>query len=213
MKFSLSWIIAFLAGSLVLAGYFFPADHAYVLYVQQTALHVAMILAAFGVLAGVLNLLSVHWRRFDGAHKGGGYSVFLIVGFLIPFVALALDYFLPEQKQFTILGSFSQWSFQYLLIPLEASLFALLAVVLAYFAARMLRWRANAFGMIFFGAVVLTLALTFPFWASLAPVAYVYENILRPLVVGGGRGVLLGVALGTIATGIRIFMGAERPYG
>jgi hypothetical protein len=31
--------------------------------------------------------------------------------------------------------------------------------------------------------------------------------------VGGARGILLGVALGTIATGLRILMGSDRPYG
>jgi hypothetical protein len=31
--------------------------------------------------------------------------------------------------------------------------------------------------------------------------------------VAGARGVLLGVALGAIATGLRILMGVDRPYG
>jgi hypothetical protein len=30
--------------------------------------------------------------------------------------------------------------------------------------------------------------------------------------LAGVRGILLGVALGTIATGLRVLMGAERPY-
>jgi len=30
---------------------------------------------------------------------------------------------------------------------------------------------------------------------------------------GGARGILLGVALGTLTTGLRILFGADRPYG
>ncbi|NIR13173.1 MAG: hypothetical protein GWN86_04170 [Desulfobacterales bacterium] len=31
--------------------------------------------------------------------------------------------------------------------------------------------------------------------------------------VGGARGILLGVALGVIATGIRVIIGTDKPYG
>jgi len=31
--------------------------------------------------------------------------------------------------------------------------------------------------------------------------------------VAGARGILFGVALGTVATGLRVLMGADRPYG
>ena len=30
---------------------------------------------------------------------------------------------------------------------------------------------------------------------------------------GGARGILIGVALGTLTTGLRILFGADRPYG
>jgi len=37
--------------------------------------------------------------------------------------------------------------------------------------------------------------------------------ILDVPVMAGVRGILLGVALGAILTGIRLFLGVERPYG
>jgi hypothetical protein len=36
--------------------------------------------------------------------------------------------------------------------------------------------------------------------------------ILNVPTLAGVRGILLGVALGTIATGLRILLGADRPY-
>jgi hypothetical protein len=211
MKLSFSWIIALLVGLVVLAGYFIPIKEFQSL--QQIMLQIAMFIAAFGVLAGVFNLLGLHWRRFEGEQKGGGYSLVLILAFLFPLITAVLDLFFT--KSGTPFGVLSQWVFKYLLLPVETTLFALVAVVLAYFAARMLRWRTNAFGLIFFVVVVFTLILTSPYLVAQFPVlrTIVYEKILQPFALGGGRGILLGVALGTIATGIRILMGADRPYG
>jgi hypothetical protein len=44
------------------------------------------------------------------------------------------------------------------------------------------------------------------------------NDFLRPwfqhvLAMGGARGILLGVALGTLTTGLRVLFGVERPYG
>ncbi len=33
------------------------------------------------------------------------------------------------------------------------------------------------------------------------------------LVTGAARGIVLGVALGAITTGLRVLLGADRPYG
>ena len=44
------------------------------------------------------------------------------------------------------------------------------------------------------------------------------NDFLRPwfqhvLALGGARGILIGVALGTLTTGLRVLLGNERPYG
>jgi hypothetical protein len=37
--------------------------------------------------------------------------------------------------------------------------------------------------------------------------------ITQVLALGGARGILIGVALGTLTTGLRVLFGADRPYG
>jgi len=211
MKLSISWIFAIVGGLIVLIGYFVPIEP--LQGIQETILQVAMFTLAFGVLAGVFSLLRVHIRRFEGEHKGSGYSLVLFLAFLFPLIAAGLDLFFSAPN-FQPMGIMSRWVFSYLLLPVETTLFALLAVVLIYFAARMLRRQATAFSMIFFGALLIALILTSPFLVSVVPqLQWLNDSIVRPLALGGGRGILLGVALGTIATGIRILMGADRPYG
>jgi hypothetical protein len=38
-------------------------------------------------------------------------------------------------------------------------------------------------------------------------------EVVQVLSVGGARALLLGVALGAVATGLRVLLAAERPYG
>jgi hypothetical protein len=91
---------------------------------------------------------------------------------------------------------------------------AVLAISLTYAAARLLSRRLNLFSMVFVGVVLLLLIGAAPQIAAQAPLLAEIRNwILRVPALAGARGILLGVALGTIATGIRILTGSDRPYG
>jgi hypothetical protein len=37
--------------------------------------------------------------------------------------------------------------------------------------------------------------------------------VTQVLALGGARGILIGVALGTLTTGLRVLFGIDRPYG
>jgi hypothetical protein len=102
-------------------------------------------------------------------------------------------------------------------MPVETSLIAILAVVLTYAAARLLRRKLNIFTIIFLVSALIVLLGTAPIMGIEVPFLH-GEMGLRSLLVqipavAGARGVLLGVALGAIATGLRILMGVDRPYG
>jgi hypothetical protein len=98
-------------------------------------------------------------------------------------------------------------------LPIEISLLALLAVVLVLTAARLLGRRPNTFTFLFLLAVVFVLLGAAPLYVGEVSPLTALGQVASFLAVGGARGLLLGVALGTIATGLRVLMGAERPYG
>ena len=100
-------------------------------------------------------------------------------------------------------------------MPIEISLIAVLAIVLVIMAARLLGRRPNTFSIIFLLTVVIVLLGSVPLYhfGSSAPLTTLRGLAVNLLAVGGMRGLLLGVALGTIATGLRVLMGADRPYG
>ena len=134
MKSPLSWAIALLAGGIVLAGYFLRKMVPVLGKVQALVLQWAVMLAALALLIGVLNLLAVHWRKVKAGKSSSIYSVVLIVSLVATIGITAWDG--PT-------GSWSLWILNNIQIPIEASLVALLAIVLAYTAARMFRYRVK----------------------------------------------------------------------
>jgi hypothetical protein len=198
----LAVVLAILAGVIVLVGYFIPA----IAPVQQAVLGWAIILAGTAALVGVLNLVLVHGTKIVQREKSSIYSIILLISLFATFViGLALG---PSHPGMRVLVDG-------IIVPVEAALLALLAVTLIYASIRLLRRRANVMSIVFLATALLMLlaSATLPF----GEIGFL-NNLLRPwfqhvLAMGGARGILLGVALGTLLTGLRVLIGAERPYG
>jgi hypothetical protein len=200
---SISVAIAIAVGLIVLLGYFI--DFPLLVNLRAIFLRWAVILAAIALIVGVLNLLNVHWKKINASKPGALYSTFLILALLATAVAVAI--FRPT-------GTWSMWIFNNIQVPIESSLMALLAVILAYASVRMLSQRINLFSIVFIATALVVLLGTagLPF-LNLPVLSELRSWIERVPAVAGSRGILLGVALGTIATGLRVLMGADRPYG
>jgi hypothetical protein len=108
--------------------------------------------------------------------------------------------------------------FNYIQLPVEAALMALLAISLVVAGFRMISRRRDAYSILFVLTAVIVLLGNSPWLiGSEAGIARLIGNV-RAWVsqvwsTGGARGILLGVALGAVATGLRVLMGTERPYG
>jgi hypothetical protein len=214
LKGVFSGAIAIACGLLVLAGYFFPkkANGQLTLMsdIRLTLLNWAVILAAFAVLVGIINLLLVHSNKIRTKQKGVAYSAILIIAMLVTFFIGLAAHFIPSAA--TLFNDI----FRSVQLPVEASLMAVLAVTLTYAGIRLLRRRRNVLSIIFLVTALLVLFCTAPLpFLGYVPVL---SDVIRPfitqvLAAGGARGILLGVALGTLTTGLRIILGADRPYG
>jgi hypothetical protein len=195
-------VLAILAGLVVLIGYFIPA----VAPIQAIVLNWAIILAGVAAIVGVFNLVLVHGSKVAGREKGSVYSAILLICLFATFVfGLVLG---PDHPGMRLLVNG-------VIVPVEATLMALLAVTLLYASIRLLGRRTDVMGIVFLGTALLMLiaSATLPF-GEVGPL----NNFLRPwfqhvLAMGGARGILIGVALGTLTTGLRVLLGAERPYG
>lgn len=196
-------VIAIAAGVLVLLGYFFPDLLG---WLRAILLQWAIILAAFALIVGILNLFSVHLKKVQKKQPGAVYSLVLVLALVITVVVVAISG--PT-------GAWSLWIFNNLQVPVEISLLAILTVVLVYASARLLSRRMTWYTLVFLAVVLIVLLGTAPIYmvGNIGVLNSVRSVISQVLAVGGARGLLIGVALGTIAAGIRVLMGVDRPYG
>ncbi len=196
-------LIAVVSGVLVLLGYFFPSIFK---GLQSVLVGWAIIIAAFALLLGIYNLALVHWKKVNTEGRNSIYSIVLLISLIITVVVVALSG--PT-------GSWSLWLFNTFQVPVEVSLLAVLAVVLAYAGARLLRRRPKWYTVLFLVTVLLVLLGSVPLFlvGESAPLSALRSWLSQVPAVAGARGLLLGVALGSVATGIRILIGSDRPYG
>jgi hypothetical protein len=180
--------IAIAFGLLTLAGYFFVTPT--LTGLRILLLNLAVILTGFAVFVGVANLLNVHFKKVRQKDKGSAYSLILVIFLLLTFLLGLAARFSP------VINSLFSGTFNYIQLPVEASLMALLVVTLTLAAIRLLRRRLNLLSILFPGL----------------------SSLVRPVIdevfaTAGARGILLGVALGTLVMGLRILFGIDRPYG
>ncbi len=200
----ISIAVAVVIGLLILLGTFFPIQP--LVMIRTILLQWAILLAAFALLVGAWNLLSVHWGKVRTLQPGGVYSAIIIISFIITLVAVILSGG-PT-------GAWSQWIFNNVQLPIETSLFAILAVILIFSIIRLFRRRIDVFSIVFVITVLLVLLGTapLPFLGESTGLGGVRDFIVQVLATAGGRGLLLGIALGVVATGLRILIGSDRPY-
>ncbi len=203
MKRVLPILVAIITGLMVLVDFF----------VTQPALDLAggvllrwaAIIAAFALVAGLLNLFFVHLSRIFRRERGWGYSIVVILAMWTVLVFGFLDPAGPH-------GAIVSWIFRYVQYPLQATVMALLAFFALSAGYRVFRRRSPeatimlvSVSLVLLGYAAILSDLGTPFGA-------IKNWIISVPGMAGVRGILLGVALGIIATGLKIIIGMDRPY-
>ena len=109
-----------------------------------------------------------------------------------------------------------QFGVDAIIFPVEASLMALLAVTLVYASIRILRRRTDLMTLVFLGTALIVLAgsISLPYFGGIPVLGdWIAPWLTYGIAPGGARGLLMGVALGALTTGLRVLFGMDRPYG
>ena len=203
LKQSISVFIAVFFGLVTLIALLFNVSG-----ISTVILGWASFLAAIALILGVLNLLAVHLTRLFGERNL--YSGVLVLGMLAVFAAAVLDGLTGTDN----VGLLFTW----VQAPLEAALASMLAIFLLLSGVQLLKRQRTGWAFLFgltatvvlLGQALLTSRLL-P--AGLRqPVNQVVEFIQTIVVTSGIRGLLIGVALGTLLLSLRLLVGVERPY-
>jgi hypothetical protein len=194
-------ILAIVIGLVVLVGQF-GGDFARALRLTDLSAALidwAAILFAVALVLGLRNLVAIHVRRLHAQVEGWPNSL-----------ALLLAVFLVLCAGLNGVNSASlQWIFTNVQVPLQASLLSLVVFLTVSAVGRAIRIRRWGTLLMLTTAVVVLLG-QLPFAESLsAELVDAQQWILSVPGVAGQRGLLLGIALGTMMTGLRVLFGVE----
>jgi hypothetical protein len=167
----------------------------------------AVIVAAFALFLGLLNVVRVHGRKIREQQPGRLYS-FVLLGAMLIVLAVGLPP-IPNSPSGPA-QPIVQWIFTNIQVPIQASLYALIVFLILTAALRLVRTRSLEAGILLVAALLVLLGQAA---LGLVPILPgIRDWILDVPAMAGVRGILLGVGLGALLTGIRLLLGIERPY-
>ncbi len=167
-------------------------------------------LATIALILGVLNLFAVHTSRLI---KGNLYSLVLVLSMALMFALAITDSDLVGLTDNALTTAFN-WA----LVPLESALASLLAFFLLFSGFQLFKRQRNVWSLLFLlTAVLMLMSNVFTMSGRLPQNISAFfislrANIQAIVVTAGMRGILIGVALGTITLSIRLLTGIDRPY-
>ena len=214
MKKTLPLVLLFIAGVLGIISFVIPHP-AYQTYDEWLRNDLLRVLSAFAVVLALGSLVRVHFDKIRRRQRNWQYSILLLAAFAISaviglFGGVAADGILP-----TRIGSFPfdiQTLYENIVIPLASSMFALLAFFMASAAYRAFRIRSTEATLLLCAAFVVMIGVL-PLGHSISQHLPAFVQwILNVPNVAGQRGIVLGIALGVVATSLKIILGIERAW-
>jgi cytochrome bd-type quinol oxidase subunit 2 len=201
MKAPVAVAVAIAIGLIILSGYFFPIP--FLESIRITLLGWAVSLIGVATLIGIVYLIKNQWRSMRSKEQKNFYSPVLIFTFLITLVAgLVLT---PASSGFQKVITSIQ-------VPIETSLLAVVSVVLIMAGFRLIKQKKGWMSVVFLVSAILYLLIGSGIIFTNDGINDGLVGFLHRLPIAGGRGILIGVALGSLVTGLKIIFGAERPY-
>ena len=181
-----------------------PAD-----FLQQCAI----IVVAFGYVLGGANVLKLNADDVYKRNPGWPYKLVLVVALIVT-VVIGFS----EGPGFLNPGMKSKWIYDMLYSPMQSTMFALLAFYIASAAFRAFRIRTVEAGLLAVAALIVMLgrvpigAVMTRWMPSLFQLPAMQEWIMEVPQNAAKRAILIGAALGVMATGLRVILGIERSY-
>jgi len=201
-------MIVMVGGILMMLQYFIPHQISQTIFAYYTDW--APIIVAFALILGVGSLTRIHSHKIRRKAKNWQYSYAV----LIPLFGMPiLAHIWPE----SISGgmdspSIFHFIFMHIQVPIQATMFSLLAFYIASAAFRAFRAKSALATVLLLAAVVVMLGQV--------PIGEIFGRwlpetglwILRYPNLAAKRAIMLGVGFGILATSLKIIFGVERNW-
>lgn len=173
------------------------------------------IISTFAIVLGLGSLMKVHYDKIRRHRANFQYSYVLIISFALTsiiglFGGVEGELFLP-----TRIGSFQfdlQTLYTNIIVPLGSTMFALLAFFMASASYRAFRARSLESSLLL-GAAFIIMIGVLPLGDKISPHLPSFAQwIMNIPNVASKRGISFGIALGAVATSLKIILGIERSW-
>ena len=168
------------------------------------------IISGFALVLGLASLFQVHAVKIKRQVPGWGYSVILYLAML---VTMAVGLFWSKGET-TVNGVQTGlgWIYNYTMVPLQATMFTILAFFIASAAYRAFRARTREAAVLLVAAVIVMMGRV-PLGQFLLPWTWdVTQWLLNVVNSAVRRAILIGVSMGAVALSLKIILGYERSY-
>ena len=173
------------------------------------------VLSAFALVLALGSLLRVHVDKIRRKRLNWQYSWILLIAFLVSSFIGLFGGVAGTGPLRTTIGSFPfdiQTLYENIIIPLASSMFALLAFFMASAAYRAFRARSTEATLLLTAAFIVMIGVL-PLGYRISPHLPSFAQwILNVPNVAGQRAILIGIALGAVATSLKIILGIERAW-
>lgn len=202
MKTRLPIAICFIFGFFTLIQYFSP--HPLLAGIYSEILDWMQIIFVFTLLVGVITIFKIHSVKITRKKSNWPYSILTIAGIIVmAFLGFVFG---------TDYGSPFLWIFMNIQVPMQSTMFALLAFFVASAAYRGFRFRNKEAAVLLITAVIIMLGRV-PLGHQISDIIpRTAEWIIDNPSVAAKRGILIGIGLGSITTALRVILGIERSY-
>jgi hypothetical protein len=207
LRRQLPLLITFVTGVVFALQYYVP--HPVSEQVLTTVNKWLQIIGGFALVLGVTSLFHLHGSKIRRKEPGWGYSFVLYAGMLGTIaVGMAVN---GKETADGVMTAFG-WIYTYTMVPLQGTMFAILAFFIASAAYRSFRARSREAGVLLIAAIVVMMGRV-PLGEYLIPASGdVTQWILNVLNASVRRAILIGISLGAVALSLKIIFGMERAY-
>jgi len=202
MKKEIPLAIVFVSGLFMAVQFFIP--HASSEYVYEFVMDWTIIIGIFALALGIWSLIRVSVNKVRRKAENWPYAIVVLAG-LTSMIVFGLFMGGVEAYMFRSL-------FNYVMIPLHATMFSLLAFFIASAAFRAFRARTALATVLLLSALVLMLRFN-PYMGQLGVWdADLASWILNYPNMAAKRAIIIGIGLGMVATALKVILGIERSY-
>ncbi|HDL03531.1 MAG: hypothetical protein DRP46_01280 [Candidatus Zixiibacteriota bacterium] len=209
MKRQLPLMMVFVFGFAMIIQYFIP--HQASEWVNAFLMDWMMIIGVFALALGIWSLIKVSWDKIKYKKPNWEYAIVTLAGLFL-MIFFGFDYF----RHFsTPIGSDNYMYvhfYRHIVIPIQSTMFSLLAFFIASAAYRAFRARSLLATLLLIAALVIMLRFN-PLLGPIQPIMEKFSVwLLNVPNLAAKRAIVIGVGLGMVATALKVILGIERAY-